>query len=81
MKNNTAAPRRPANNNVPLLTLERAIADNISPKQLRDVAAANSRAARDMTKDEDGAARRRRTADHLLTIANKLELLGYGRAA
>jgi hypothetical protein len=60
---------RHANNNTPLLTVERAIADNLCPASLRQVAAAN---------DNKGY-RRQAVADNLRRIADKLELLGYGR--
>jgi hypothetical protein len=60
---------------VPLLTIDRAIADAISPLQLRQVAQANRKAA-------DGKnARLERQAANLLAIADRLELLGYRSAA
>lgn len=61
-----------ANNNQPLLTIERAIADGLCPKSLRQVADANIAA---------GGARRERQARNLYLIADKLELLGYRSAA
>ncbi|WP_028753676.1 hypothetical protein [Rhizobium leucaenae] len=62
-----------ANSNVPLLTIERAIADGLQPASLRQVAAANTNCGY----------RRERQADNLFMIADRLELLGYryGRAA
>ncbi len=60
---------------VPLLTIERAIADDIQPLQLRQVAEANRKAANGKN------ARLERQAANLVTIADRLELLGYGRAA
>jgi hypothetical protein len=65
------APRPAANNNVPLLTIERAIADGLSPLSLRQVADANMNCG----------ARRERQARNLLMIAERLELLGYRSAA
>ncbi|QWY83244.1 hypothetical protein [Rhizobium phage RHph_X2_25] len=58
-----------ANNNTPLLTIERAIADGLCPTSLRQVAAANERKGD----------RRQRVADNLHRIADRMELLGYGR--
>lgn len=66
------APRPPANNNQPLLTIERAIADGLTPASLRQVADANMAA---------GGARRERQARNLYSVAEKLELLGYRSAA
>lgn len=70
---NNNAPYRasnpPANNNQPLLTIERAIADGLCPLSLRQVAA----------RDVRQGARQQRVADNLLWIADRLELLGYGR--
>lgn len=70
-----------ANSNVPLLTIERAIADGLSPTSLRQVAEANRKSAA----GKNGAgrdARLDRQADNLLAISEKLELLaGYRRAA
>lgn len=60
---------------VPLLTIDRAIADGISPLQLRQVAEANRKAANGKN------ARLERQAANLVSIADRLELLGYGRAA
>ncbi|MEZ2132529.1 MULTISPECIES: hypothetical protein [unclassified Sinorhizobium] len=57
-------------NNVPLLTIERAIADGLSPTSLRQVADANMSA---------GSARHIRQAQNLYRVADRLELLGYGR--
>lgn len=67
---------RPANINrpTPMLTIERAIADGISPKQLRMVADSNERTAK-------GSDRLLRQAQHLRRVADKIELLGYGRRA
>lgn len=65
------APAAPANQNTPLLTIDRAIADGLCPTSLRQVAAANDRKS----------ARRQAVADNLLRIADKLELLGFGRGA
>jgi hypothetical protein len=54
-----------------LLTIERAIADAISPLQLRQVAQANRKSA-------DGRnTRLERQAANLVAIADKLDLLGY----
>lgn len=53
----------------PLLTIERAIAEELCPTSLRQVAVANERKG----------GRRERQADNLHRIADKLELLGYGR--
>lgn len=53
----------------PLLTVERAIADNLDPASLRMVADSNDR------KGE----RRRLQAEKLRRVADRLELLGYGR--
>lgn len=56
-------------NNTPLLTVERAIADNLDPASLRMVADSN-----------DGKSKRRtKQAENLRRIADRLELLGYGR--
>jgi len=53
----------------PLLTVERAIADNLDPTSLRMVADAN-----------DGRGKRRAMqAENLRRVADRLELLGYGR--
>ena len=52
------------------LTIERAIADNLDPASLRMVADQNDR------KGE----RRRLQAEILRRVADKLELLGYGRS-
>lgn len=57
------------NHNTPLLTVERAIADNLDPASLRMVADSNDR------KGE----RRRLQAENLRRVADRLELLGYGR--
>lgn len=57
------------NNNTPLLNVERAIADNLDPTSLRMVADSNDR------KGE----RRRLQAENLRRVADRLELLGYGR--
>ncbi|MCD1264013.1 hypothetical protein B5M44_04410 [Shinella sumterensis] len=57
------------NNNTPLLDVERAIADNLDPTSLRMVADSNDR------KGE----RRRLQAENLRRVADRLELLGYGR--
>lgn len=57
------------NNNTPLLTVERAIADHLDPASLRMVADSNDR------KGE----RRRLQAENLRRVADRLELLGYGR--
>jgi hypothetical protein len=65
------APRTPANNNQPLLTIERAIADVLTPASLRQVAEANINCG----------ARRERQARNLLAVAERLELLGYRSAA
>lgn len=53
----------------PLLTIERAIAEELCPTSLRQVAVANERKG----------GRRERQAANLHRIADKLELLGYGR--
>lgn len=58
----------------PLLTIERAIEDGLCPTSLRQVADRNLRAAR-----KGESARLLRQADNLLKIADKLELLGFGR--
>ncbi|NTG85815.1 hypothetical protein G6L15_06585 [Agrobacterium rhizogenes] len=60
---------------VPLLTIDRAIADGISPQQLRQVAEANRKSANGKN------ARLERQAANLVTIADRLELLGYRSAA
>jgi hypothetical protein len=66
----TATNKQPAaNNNAPLLTIERAITDGLCPTSLRQVAAANERKGD----------RRQRVADNLYKIADRMELLGYGR--
>lgn len=59
------ATNRPANINAPLLTLERAIADGLSPASLRQVAAANRK---------NGGHRLERQAAHLELVADRLEL-------
>jgi len=67
--------QRAANNNrpsAPLLTLDRAIADGLSPASLWQVAQVNLAA---------GGYRRERQGNNLIKIAERLELLGYGRAA
>ncbi|UYE95772.1 hypothetical protein HAAEEKHM_00052 [Sinorhizobium phage AP-16-3] len=64
-----------ANDN--LLTIDRAIADGLCPTSLRQIADANLKAAR----KGDNSARLLRQADNLHKIADKLELLGFGRAA
>lgn len=53
-----------------LLTIERAIADNLDPASLRMVADWNERSK---------SYRLQRQAQNLRRIADKLELLGYGR--
>lgn len=58
------------NHKPPLLTVERAVADNLDPTSLRMVADSNDR------KGE----RRRLQAENLRRVADRLELLGYGRA-
>ncbi|RVO55186.1 hypothetical protein CN090_04525 [Sinorhizobium meliloti] len=60
-----------------LLTIDRAIADGLCPTSLRQIADANLKAAR----KGENSARLLRQADNLHKIADKLELLGYGRAA
>ncbi|PDT86522.1 hypothetical protein [Sinorhizobium sp. BJ1] len=70
----TSRPQLPA---APLLTIDRAIADELCPTSLRQVADANLRSAR----KGESSARLLRQADNLLKIADKLELLGYRRAA
>lgn len=60
----------PANTNIPLLTIDRAIADGLSPSSLRQVADSNMAA---------GGGRRERQARNLYIVAERLELLGYGR--
>lgn len=57
------------NHKTALLTIERAIADNLDPTSLRMVADSNDR------KGE----RRRLQAENLRRVADRLELLGYGR--
>lgn len=57
------------NNNTPLLTVERAIADNLDPASLRMVADSNDRKG----------PRRAKQAENLRRVAGRLELLGYGR--
>ncbi|WP_028003139.1 hypothetical protein [Sinorhizobium meliloti] len=64
-----------ANDN--LLTIDRAIADELCPTSPRQIADANLKAAR----KGENSARLLRQADNLHKIADKLELLGYGRAA
>jgi hypothetical protein len=73
-RRSTSTERAPhaANNNAALLTLNRAIADGISPLQLRQVAEHNLKA---------GGRRRTRQAENLIKIAERLELLGYRSAA
>lgn len=58
-----------------LLTIDRAIADSISPTQLRWVADANRRVANGKN------ARLERQAANLVAIADRMELLGYRSAA
>lgn len=57
-----------------LITVERAIEDRISPRQLRLVADSNERNAK-------GDSRLQRQAQNLRRVADKVELLGYGRSA
>lgn len=57
------------NDNNSLLTIERAIADNLDPTSLRMVADSN----------EHKGERRRLQAENLRRVADRLELLGYGR--
>lgn len=57
------------NNPTPLLTVERAIADNLDPTSLRMVADSNDRKG----------PRRAKQAENLRRVADRLELLGYGR--
>lgn len=57
------------NDNNNLLTIQRAIADNLDPASLRMVADWNDRKG----------ARRRLQAENLRRVADRLELLGYGR--
>lgn len=57
------------NKPAPLLTIERAIADSLDPASLRMVADSNDR------KGE----RRRLQTENLRRVADRLELLGYGR--
>ncbi|MDX0897484.1 hypothetical protein GOD90_10825 [Sinorhizobium medicae] len=64
-----------ANDN--FLTIDRAIADGLCSTSLRQIADANLKAAR----KGENSARLLRQADNLHKIADKLELLGYGRAA
>lgn len=59
----------PARAAAPLLTAERAIADNLDPTSLRMVADWNDRKG----------GRRRLQAENLRRVADRLELLGYGR--
>lgn len=66
----------PANDNN-LLTIDRAIAEGLCPTSLRQIADRNLKAAR----KGESSARLLRQADNLMKIADKLELLGYGRAA
>lgn len=57
------------NNNTPLLTVERAVADDLDPASLRMVADSNDRKG----------PRRAKQAENLRRVADRLELLGYGR--
>jgi hypothetical protein len=57
------------NDNNNLLTVERAITDNLDPASLRMVADAN----------EGRGKRRAVQAENLRRVADRLELLGYGR--
>lgn len=57
------------NDNNSLLTVERAIADNLDPASLRMVADSNDRKNK----------RRAKQAENLRRVADRLELLGYGR--
>jgi len=66
-----------------MLTIERAIADALDPASLRWVADSNEKNA---TKARHGSTavidhRLARQAQNLRRIADKLELLGYGRRA
>lgn len=72
-----ARPSSPPANDNNLLTIDRAIADGLCPTSLRQIADRNLKAAR----KGESSARLLRQADNLLKIADKLELLGYGRAA
>lgn len=54
-----------------MLTIERAILDNLDPSSLRMVADSNDR----------NGDRRRLQAENLRHVADKLELLGFGRGA
>lgn len=54
----------------PLLTIQRAIADNLDPASLRMVADWNDRGKNK---------RRAKQAENLRRVADRLELLGYGR--
>jgi hypothetical protein len=63
------------NHAVPLLTIDRAIADGISPQQLRWVAEANRKSAGGKN------ARLERQAANMMAVAARMELLGCGRAA
>ena len=65
-----AYPTAANNNAAPLLTIDRAIADGICPTSLRQVADRNAKKG----------ARRQAAADNLYWIADRLELLGYGRS-
>lgn len=64
------------NDNNNLLTVERAIADNLDPASLRMVADSNDVEARRKGRNE---IRLRKQAQNLRRIAGKMELLGYGR--
>lgn len=57
------------NNNTPLITVERAVADDLDPASLRMVADSNDRKG----------PRRAKQAENLRRVADRLELLGYGR--
>ena len=57
------------NHKTPLLTVERAVADNLDPTSLRWVADSNDRKGQ----------RRAKQAENLRRVADRLELLGYGR--
>lgn len=58
------------NHNTPLLTVERAIADNLDPASLRMVADWHGRR---------NSLANRLQAENLRRVADRLELLGYGR--
>lgn len=62
-----------------MLTIERAIADGIPPKQLRMVADSNERTATRFGAIVDH--RLMRQAQNLRRVADRLELVGYGRRA